>query len=215
MRLQQYIKESKDIKPKTKKFSFIWDNPMGSWLENERKGARKGRWGSVTGRFGDFMQIPTKMVANLKGKQGENRKLTDPEVIELKASIEKYGLHSPVFINVEYDGHAEINEGNRRTLIAKTLGWKYIPVEIVYYAGGELINGPWHPDKIVKVAKPWRKPKTKLPQPKPKKKREFVPYDKEYVNKEREKRKKERLELEKELEGVDPEILDLIFGKKW
>jgi hypothetical protein len=167
MRLHKYLNEAKgDVIPKTKKFKFHWDNPMGSWLEHERKGAKKGRWGSTTAAFGDFMQIPTKMVANLKGKQGENRKLSDPDVIQLKASIEKYGLHSPVFINVEYDGHAEINEGNRRTLIAKTLGWKYIPVEIRYYAGGELIDGQWHPDRIAKIAKPWSKPKTKLPVPK-------------------------------------------------
>jgi hypothetical protein len=68
------------------------------------------------------------------------------------------GMYSPVFINVQYDGEAMINEGNRRTLIAKTLGWKYVPVEIRYFAGGEVIRGTWHPDSIAKVAKPWKRP---------------------------------------------------------
>lgn len=215
MRLKQYLieVEEKFIKPTTKKFGFRIDNPMGSWLEHERDRASKGSFsGSVTGSFREFMQIPTKMVYSLKGRLGEVRKLSDEDVQELMASIKEYGLHHPIFINVEYNGKAVINEGNRRTLIAHTLGWKYIPVEINYYAGGELIDGPFHPDRIVKIAKPWSKPKTKLPIPTRKPKKETTRKPK-ISTKSMEDIKREEEALRKQLNKIDPEIFDLLFKK--
>lgn len=157
--VMQYTRKlEEDIKPTTKNFKFFTDNPGGGWLEDERKKAKKGRWGSLTAGFHDFFQVPIKMVLNLKGMQGERRTLTEPRVQELMASIKEHGMYQPIFINVLYDGTAEINEGNRRTLIAKTLGMKYVPVEVRYYAGGERIEGSWHPDKVSKVAKNWKRP---------------------------------------------------------
>jgi hypothetical protein len=206
MKFLRYINESKKyLVPTTKKFKFFSDNPMGEWLEHERKMAKSSKWGgSVTAGFHDLMQIPTKMVYGLKGKQGENRKLSDKDVQELMESIKKYGLHNAVFLNVEYDGKVLINEGNRRTLIAHTLGWKYIPVEIRYYAGGELIDTPFHPDKLVKVAKPWNKPTTKLPIPK------RIPPKPKPIKKEKPVDMKA---IKNKFSEIDPEILDLLFKK--
>lgn len=159
MKFKKYITEE-DKKPTTKKYKFFMDNPGGGWLEDERKRAKGGKWGgSVTGGFHEPFLLPTKMVQNLKGLSGENRKLSEPRVQDLMTSIKEHGIYEPIFINVHYDGTAKINEGNRRALIAKTLGMKYIPVELKYFAGGELTDGPWHPDKVAKVAKNWTKPK--------------------------------------------------------
>lgn len=102
-------------------------------------------------------------------------------------AIKSEGIYSPIFINVHYDGEAMINEGNRRALIARNLGLQYVPVEVKYYAGGERIYGPWHPDKIVKVAKPWKKP----PKPPSIKKME-----KEMEKRREEDRKKREMERE-------------------
>ncbi len=167
MRFEQYIAEEK--KPTTKKYKFFVDNPGGGWLEHERNLAKKRKMGgSVTGGFHEYFLIPIKMVLSLKGMQGERRTLSEPRVQELMKSIEQYGIRDPIFINVQYDGSALINEGNRRTLIAKTLGMKHVPVEIKYYAGGEQVDGPWHPDKITKIAKNWKRPPKPPVEKKPK-----------------------------------------------
>lgn len=158
MRFEQYITEEK--KPTTKKYKFFVDNPGGGWLEHERTKAAKSHWGgSLTAGFHEYFLVPIKMVQNLRGVSGENRKLSEPRVQDLMTSIKEHGMYDPIFINVGYDGEAKISEGNRRTLIAKTMGVKYVPVELRYYAGGERIEGSWHPDNVVKVAKKWTRPK--------------------------------------------------------
>jgi hypothetical protein len=42
-------------------------------------------------------------------------------------------------------------------MVAKQLGWQYLPVEIRYFNGGELEDGPFNPkqlEKFTKQAKP-------------------------------------------------------------
>lgn len=199
MKFEKYLLEE-DQQPKTKKFKFFHDNPMGSWLEHERKKAKGGSWGSVTAGFHEPMLLPTKMVSSLPGLAGEVRHLSEPRVQDLMTQIKTQGIYDPIFINVHYDGSAKINEGNRRTLIAKTLGMKYIPVELRYFAGGELIRGIWHPDNVVKVAKTWKRP------PKPERQRKPMPTFHERGRKEREERKKK----EKETEKLDPETKKIL-----
>lgn len=91
---------------------------------------------------------------------GEIRNLSEPRVQELVNSIKERGFETkhPIFINVEYDGSANINEGNRRYLVAKHLKFNNVPVEIRYYSGGELMKGEWHPDRVSKVG--MKAPKT-------------------------------------------------------
>lgn len=152
---KQYFTEAK-------KFGFFKDNPGGSWLENERAIAKRSKLGgAVTAGFHEFVQIPTKMLKGLRGLQGEHniRKIDDPDVQKLMKAIKAEGIYSPIFINVQYDGEPMINEGNRRAMIALALGMKTVPVEIKYFAGGELESGAFHPDKIMKVGKPWKQPK--------------------------------------------------------
>lgn len=53
------------------------------------------------------------------------------------------------FINVAYDGSAWASEGNHRIMAAAALGWNTLPVELVYYDGGERVkSGPLYPGKI-------------------------------------------------------------------
>jgi len=156
------LEQENDVKPKTKNFGFFTDNPGGGWLEHERERAKKSKLGgAVTAGFHEKFQIPTKMLQGLRGMQGEHkiRKITDPDVQKLMKAIKTEGIYSPIFINVEWDGEAMINEGNRRAMIARTLGMKTVPIELRYFAGGERIPGAWHPDQLVKKAKPWKKPK--------------------------------------------------------
>lgn len=216
MKFETYLTEE-DKKPTTKKFKFFSDNPGGSWLETERRKAKKGRWGSLTAGFHDFFIVPIKIVQNLRGMQGERRTLSEPRVQELMASIKEHGIYQPIFINVLYDGTAEINEGNRRALIAKTLGMKYVPVEVRYYAGGELIDGPWHPDNVVRVAKPFKRPPKPPELDKPKKPIPTFHERMEKRKKEREKEEKERFAKLKKGKPVSKDIqniLDLLSDPK-
>lgn len=42
------------------------------------------------------------------------------------------------FINAWVDGKWYVNEGNHRIKVARMLGWKYIPLEIKWYGGGDI-----------------------------------------------------------------------------
>ena len=41
------------------------------------------------------------------------------------------------FITVDYQGTPWVNEGNHRIMTAKELKWKFMPVELKYFSGGE------------------------------------------------------------------------------
>lgn len=219
MRFQKFLnEEEKYIVPKTKKFGFFQDNPMGGWLEDERARAKRSKLGgAVTAGFKEYFQIPTKFTKNLRGMHGEHltRKLTDPDVKKLMKAIEVEGVYSPIFINVEYDGEALISEGNRRALISRTLGFDYIPVEIRYYAGGELIDTPWHPDSIVKYGKPWKRPSKPASILKAEKEAELrrIKAKEEEAKRKKEQKKKDKewQEKEKELDPKTKELMDLLF----
>lgn len=60
--------------------------------------------------------------------------------------------HIP-FIMVDYSGQPWVNEGNHRIMAAKKLGWKYLPTEVRYFAGGEEHKGPWDPDHLINFTK--------------------------------------------------------------
>jgi hypothetical protein len=54
------------------------------------------------------------------------------------------------FITVDYEGEAWISEGNHRIKAAAALGWKYLPVEVRYFTGGEEQSGALEPSKVKK-----------------------------------------------------------------
>ncbi len=210
---KQYFRES-IVKPTTKKFKFFSDNPGGEWLVHEQNRAKKSKFGgAVTAGFHDAFQVPTKLTKGMEGLEDEHltRNLSQDDVKKLRAAVKDEGIYSAIFINVQWDGKPMINEGNRRALVARDLGLKTIPIELKYYAGGELVDGPWHPDRISKVGKPWKKPK-KPPS--------ILRAEKDWeirkaASKKADKEKREK-QATKKSKPVDPEmqkILDLIFSR--
>ena len=138
---------------------FYSDNPRGKWLESERKWAAKSdvhASGSVTAGF-HRVDLPTEMVASLKGERGEHKKIKqgDERVTTIADSMKEKGYDlnddSPVFVTVDYQGNAKINEGNHRARAAIEAGLKTIPVEVRYFAGGELAEGKWSPSSLFEI----------------------------------------------------------------
>jgi hypothetical protein len=143
------------------------DIPSREWLHDKQSYARSieaNKWGAphygtVTGAFrvaplshnkGATPIIPLAMLDNVKGVMGEQDRTPD----ETKLSRIKEGIKEGVefeapFITVDQYGDAYISEGNHRITAARELGLKEIPVELRYFEGGELVDGPWHPEKVL------------------------------------------------------------------
>ena len=143
------------------------DNPGGSWLDNERKDSIESgvdaygapnRFGNVTGSFSDDVLIPVDKLVAVPGLRAEQQNVRQGSLDSLIGYMNKHGRmpaghggrgeYVP-FIEVDFNGKAWMNEGNHRVMAAQALGWKYLPVEIRYFTGGEGIQGPWHPDTLL------------------------------------------------------------------
>lgn len=48
-----------------------------------------------------------------------------------------------------YDGSAWASEGNHRIMAAAQLGWEFMPVEVRYFDGGELVDGLLNPSAVI------------------------------------------------------------------
>jgi hypothetical protein len=157
MRAQEFIIESA---------SLSTDNPGGHWLQgqqedcieagNDQFGGPK-RFGAVTGSFNKAVYLPVDVVARVPGRRGEQSRVRHDDLAWLTDYMKTNG-HLPLtdsgkeyapFIQVAYDGNPWVNEGNHRIMAAKALGWKWIPIELRYFAGGEEADGPLHPDKVI------------------------------------------------------------------
>jgi len=122
------------------------DNPGGDWLRNERAYAKEkfdksgnAHGGSVTATFEG--RLPVKMLANLPGKNNEHTNtniLHDYKAEPIRESIKNEGVKEAVMVWVGFDGTSVIAEGNHRVALANEFGQKDIPVDIRYFAGGEL-----------------------------------------------------------------------------
>ncbi len=55
---------------------------------------------------------------------------TDPQMVLLKSSIEKYGILNPIIVRPMPDGAYEIISGHRRKFAAEQLGYRKVPVII-------------------------------------------------------------------------------------
>jgi hypothetical protein len=151
--------------------SRVWqDNPgvswMGErgkeWLDADRAYAAKkydpkrGRVIAGTATAGFEGRLPTSMVSSLPGENGEHKNkeiLTDYKASPIKESIKNEGVKEPITIFVNHLGDAYISEGNHRAALAKEFKHKDVPVEVRYFAGGELVDGPWKLDKFRKEEK--------------------------------------------------------------
>ncbi len=65
--------------------------------------------------------------------------LGDIEMIELKESIEKYGILNPIIVRPLPEGVYEIISGHRRKFAAEKIGYRKVPVIIRYMKNDEAI----------------------------------------------------------------------------
>lgn len=137
------------------KETFKTDHGMGDWLNNKRNYVIKQGlddhgvpfMSSVTGYFTTNVIVPVKILATIKGENGEQLKPRQRSLDYLtkimgetgKLPLEDGEEYVP-FIRVAYDGSAWISEGNHRIMVANKLGWKTLPVEIRYFDGGDMIE---------------------------------------------------------------------------
>ena len=140
------------------------DNPRGEWLADEIatcNAAGRGRYGeprrfgNITAWFTGNVVLPVRLVAGVRGLMGEHTFTRQHSYDWLYNYMSKHGklpTDGAPFIMVAHDGSAWMNEGNHRVKVAKALGWDSIPIELRYYSGGELVDGPWSPDKVLAAA---------------------------------------------------------------
>jgi hypothetical protein len=151
----------------TEQATLLTDNPGGEWLENEVEdvqaagtnnfGAPK-RFGAITAWFSERVMLPVDIAAKVKGVRGEQRNVRNDNLAWL-IDYMKTNNHLPLgasgreyapLITVDYSGTPWVNEGNHRIMAAKALGWKYIPVDIKYFAGGEKQDSILSPERVKK-----------------------------------------------------------------
>ena len=149
------------------------DNDGKEWLAKKQEYAMekynpedpgfssKGLNGSTTGVIRD-LHLPTDMLSNLKGVNNEHEFRDGQVHFHAAGSKRKFDdiKHSfeagekqewPVDIRVNHLGDAYISEGNHRVAVSKAMGRPTVYANITYHNGGEDVDGPMHPSKILKV----------------------------------------------------------------
>lgn len=131
---------------------LITSNPGGSWLENKRRYVEeqpRDRWGaplfaSETAWFNRPALIPLDFLRKIEGRMGEQKNVRVDSMKWLTQHMrnnrlpqkEGGGDYVP-YIQVDYTGKPWTNEGNHRIMTAWRLGYGCLPVQIVYFTGGE------------------------------------------------------------------------------
>ena len=132
--------------------SLYQDNPE-LWENNPIKNYGADHPGSITASFNNLWLDP-RFLATIPGQRGEEKRIEPERVKTLAESMEKQGFlqgYNPL-VCVESDGHATVWEGNHRIRAAVKAGLKAIPVDIRYFGSGELRQGRYTPDEIMKIA---------------------------------------------------------------
>lgn len=140
------------------------DNPLGDWLESERRRAMKGYdplkkgsaargfTGSLTARIsGIHLSVPK--LRDVPGLSDEHLFRDDlqgstklPPILE---SIDRgEAINSPAELWVNHLGKTYISEGNHRVAAANMKGLGTVPVTIKYFNGGELAEGLFSPKAL-------------------------------------------------------------------
>ena len=138
--------------------SIHLDNPGRDWLKNERQYAydKYVKGDLIPGSATAYVEgrLPTSIISALPGLNDEQMNkniLHDYKAEPIRESVKNEGVKEPILINVNFKGQAFINEGNHRAALAKEFGLKDVPIEIRYFAGGELVPGPWTLNKFGNV----------------------------------------------------------------
>ena len=99
------------------------------------------------------MYLPTAEIRNLPGANFETRGPGDPQFDQLFDRISKEGwdhnqANNKIVVGVNHMGQPYVLEGNTRAAVAAELGVPNVRVEIRYWNGGEMIDGPYAPAKV-------------------------------------------------------------------
>lgn len=166
-RTGQRIASSPDPLP-----TFKTDNPGGQWLKTEQQAAASHgthpwgtpkRFGPVTGYFRpDTVLIPLSVLAGIPGERNEQSQVR-PHSIEfltnemgLSGRLPQWQDYKGVMqdnvplVVVDQTGQPWVNEGNHRIMVAKRLGWEFMPVEVRYFCGGEAVKGLMAPENVIR-----------------------------------------------------------------
>lgn len=145
------------------------DNPGGKWLtynqeDNNLKGVTEYgvpiRLGPTTGWFNRVVLLPVDLLARIPGMRGEQSNIREKDLESIKQYMaEKNKLppsagrpdteHYSPYIQVDQRGRPYVNEGNHRIMAARDLGFKYLPIELRYFTGGEEVDGILSPEKLL------------------------------------------------------------------
>lgn len=156
--------------PTPKDFGFRQDNPALSrgdteWLANKQRVAdetyseRRGITGSTTAQLGQStdMFLPTDVLRRIPGLNDENRRPGDPRYDELLENVRKRGFlpdqdNNKVVLGINHRGEPFLIEGNTRVAVASDVGVPNVRVEVVYKNGGEMVEGPFAPNNLARIA---------------------------------------------------------------
>jgi hypothetical protein len=140
-----------DIPP----LKIIDHNPRGRWLEEKRRYVKeqpRDQWGapvfgSETATLNRPALMPVAILRDIKGRRGEQYNVRTDALQWLEKHMRNHRLPpSPSggdyipYIQVDYTGKPWVNEGNHRIMTAYKLGYKCLPVQIVWFTGGEEEN---------------------------------------------------------------------------
>jgi hypothetical protein len=142
------------------------DIPNENWLNEQIESTNKYGFkesgapkffGKTTGTFTRTVLMPVDELAKIPGENNEQKNVRQGDLKAIKEIMEKSGRlpqserggdYKP-FILVDQNGKPYVSEGNHRIMAAKELGFKYLPVEIKYFNGGERQQGMLSPDSVI------------------------------------------------------------------
>jgi hypothetical protein len=110
--------------------------------------------GSATGIIKNIT-LPVKTLSKIKGYNNEQNHINMDKLEPLLVNIKKNGFDkdNKPLIGVMPNGDVYVLEGNHRIKASDILKLKYIPVEITYFSGSEMIDSYLSPEKLTKIKK--------------------------------------------------------------
>lgn len=143
------------------------DIPNQHWLTNKVNAIiTRGRdkygvpdMSSVTAWFHDSQPVlvPVAQLITVKGQRDEQNKVRPESIVWLLEQMQagslpeaRSGREDAPYIEIGYDGVPWVSEGNHRIMVADLLGWKFMPVEIKWFDGGNCAAQTiWTPEYLL------------------------------------------------------------------
>jgi hypothetical protein len=146
-----------------KSLGFSSDVPNQQWLAEKIEDATASglnkfgaprSFGTWTGGFSSPLLVPVDVLKKIPGVMGEQKNVRKDSLDFLMKEMKSGQLpkiddreYRP-FITVDYLGRPFVSEGNHRIMAAEKLGFKYLPVDVRYFNGGELQRSGFSPEDL-------------------------------------------------------------------